>query len=213
MMKLKVYILVLFLGIAATGAAQSLNDKELKSLVDVVKMLRTPSEANFKKATNILTGDTKWTRMDETGAVRDGIECKASEKVPGFKLNRILTKVEDGRKYVSTHGDMVNGEDSRYDYSLYERALKPHAQAKYLLKGRVGRQTFVIVPFDSSAKIDASIECGDVKVKGKRGPDGTVTVVWDKTVSGADKGLNLVVKNNDASSRSFVIINHNTRKK
>ena len=80
------------------------------------------TEANFKKATGILSADMKWTPMNETGSVRPE-ECKPSDRVKGFKLNRILFKAEGSRKYVSTHGDMINGEDARFDYSLYERTL------------------------------------------------------------------------------------------
>lgn len=213
-MKHKFFALLITLCIGTIAFAQShIDDKELSSLVDVVKMLRTSNEGNFNKAIQILTNDAKWTPMDETGAVREGKECKASEKVPGFKLNRILSKVNGGSKYVSTHGDMVNGEDTRYDYSLYERALKAKTEIKYQLKGREGKQTFVIVPFNTSAKFDVAIECNGRIISGTPNPDGTIVVSWGEGVPTKAQEFSLHIKNKTGSSQSFVIINHNTRKK
>lgn len=213
-MKCRLFTFVATLYFCSIAVAQStIDDKELSSLIDVVKMLRVSSETNFNKATELLTSDTRWTPMDETGAVRDRKECKASEKVPGFKLNRILSKVNGNRKYVSTHGDMVNGEDFRYDYSLYERAIKGKTEVKYQLKGREGKQVFVIVPFNASAKINVTIECNGKSVSGKRNPDGSVIVSWCKDVPSRTQTFILSIRNNDSSSQSFVIINHNTRKK
>ncbi len=214
-MRFRLFTLAAMMYICTVAVAQSAtDDKELSSLIDVVKLLRVSNETNFNKATQILTSDTKWTPMDETGAVREGKECKASEKVPGFKLNRILSKVNGSRKYVSTHGDMVNGEDTRYDYSLYERALKGKTEVKYQLKGREGRQVFVIVPYNASAKLEVAIECnGKRVVKGTPNPDGSVVVSWGKGVPSKSQVFTLSIKNNESSSQSIVIINHNTRKK
>ena len=214
-MRFRFFSLIAMLYVCTIAMAQStINDKELQALIDVVKLLRVSNEANFNKATQILKSDTKWTPMDETGDVREGKECKASEKVPGFKLNRILSKVDGSRKYVSTHGDMVNGEDTRYDYSLYERALKGKTEVKYQLKGREGKQVFVIVPFNASAKLEVAIECnGKRVVAGTRNPDGSVVVSWEKDAPSRTKAFTLSIKNNESSSQSFVIINHNSRKK
>lgn len=213
-MKYRFLTFIATLCICAVAMAQStIDDKELSSLIDVVKMLRVSNETNFNKAIQILTSDNRWTPMDETGAVREGKECKASDKVPGFKLNRILSKVNGSRKYVSTHGDMVNGEDARYDYSLYERAIKSKTEVKYLLKGREGKQVFVIVPFDALVKLDVTIECNGKKVSGKRNSDGSIIVSWEKNVPSRTQEFILSINNSNNTSQSFVIINHNTRKK
>lgn len=202
------------MGLCSAAVVQFVSDdRELAALVDIVKMLRESNETNFRKATDILTSDMKWTPMDETGAVRDGVECKASENVPRFKLNRILSRVDGSRKYVSTHGDMVNGEDTRYDYSLYERALKPKAKVEYALKGREGRQTFIVVPYNTTAKLDVSIVINGKKIVGQSDADGTVVVNVDKNLPVKTDKLNLSVTNRTNAPQSFVIINHNTRKK
>lgn len=208
-------IIAILLSICLASRAQSVpgSDKELESLVSLVKMLRETNEDNFNKASQQLTADTKWTPMDETGNVRQGLECRATEKVPGFKLNRILTKVDGSRKHVSTHGDMVNGEDSRYDYSLFERTLKAKTEVAYRLKGREGQQTFVIVPYDPNASFTAYVTCNGKKIAGKRQPDGTIVLEWQKNLPSRNSSFTLTVKNNTGTPQSFVIINHNTRKK
>lgn len=194
-------------------AQTGIEDKELAVLVDVVGMLRESTEENFNKASRILSDDVKWIPMYETGRVREDLECKASEKVPGFKLNRILSKAYESRKYVSTHGDMVNGEDARYDYSLYERTLKPMAQVDYHLSGREGKQVFIVIPYNRSAPLEAAIKCAGKKWSGKVEDDGTSIIKWETDTPSGDMELVLSVTNGSDSPQSFVIINHNTRRK
>lgn len=184
------------------------DDKELALLVDVVKMLRSALETDYAKASQILSFDVRWTPMNETGAVRPQ-ECKPSDKVAGFKLNRILSKADRGRKYVSTHGDMINGEDARYDYSLYERALKAKSKAEYVLKGRKGKQTFVIIPYQASAVRQLAVKATGQSVQTSRDDkDGLITV----TCVASGNEVKLTVENRSSQPQSFVILNHNSRK-
>lgn len=203
------YILLICMSVHICHAQNSvIQDRELASLVDVVKLLRVQNEKNFKKATTILKADQKWTPMNETGNVKDS-ECKAADKVPGFKLNRILTSVTRGRKYVSTKGEMLNGEDERYHYSLYERSLKKKSEATYLLKNRSGKQTFVIVPFNKQKGNLTVMVNGEKLSTTKETEDGTLICNFVANSS----EISLTVKNLSANPQSFVIINHNSRKK
>ena len=210
----KLIILLVSLCFCSSVTAQTeIEDKELAILMDVVGMLRESTEEGFNKAIRILSDDVKWIPMYETGRVREDLECKASEKVPGFKLNRILSKAYESRKYVSTHGDMVNGEDARYDYSLYERTLKPMAQVDYHLSGREGKQVFIVIPYNRSAPLEAAIKCAGKKWSGKVEDDGTSIIKWETDTPSGDMELVLSVTNGSDSPQSFVIINHNTRRK
>lgn len=183
-------------------------DKELSLLVDVVKMLRSALESDYAKASQILSSDARWTPMNETGAVRPQ-ECKPADKVVGFKLNRILSKLDRERKYVSTHGDMINGEDERYDYSLYERALKAESSAEYELRGRKGRQTIVVIPFHIAVVQQIMVNVIGQNVQTNYDEkQGTITVTFDAT----EEILKLVVENRTSQPQSFVILNHNSRK-
>lgn len=187
-------------------------DKELASLISVVKLLRVSTESNFKKATGILSADMKWTPMNETGSVKPE-ECKPSDKVKGFKLNRILSKAEGARKYVSTHGDMINGEDARFDYSLYERTLKAKATVRYRLRGRKGKQTFVIVPFHKSATVDFAVALVGCTAKGMCDMSaGTIMIECNAGTIRNSNEVVLIVENKSSKPQPFVIINHNTRK-
>lgn len=189
-------------------------DQELSSLIDVVKLLRVSSEVNYNKAKQLIANDEKWTLMNETGDIT-AQECRPSDKVKGFKLNQILWGAEKQRKYVSTHGDMVNGENANYDYSLYERCLKGKATASYTLKGRDGRQLFVIVPYNKDAQFEVSLTVGGKKVgaKADRRNDGCYILSWNQDLPKRDTQFVLTVQNRNGEPQPFVIINHNTRSK
>lgn len=196
-------------------SAQSMNDKELQSLIEVVKMLRSSDEADFNKASQILAADTKWTSMSELG-VKQHTECLPVDKVPGFKLNRILSKAEGNRKYVYTHGDMLNGEDERYNYSLYERSVKAGLEVTYKLKGREGGQTFVLIPYGGKgANLSGCIMLDDGMKIGfsPEIQDGGILVAYcESSILTRDKVFSVTIKNGSSQNQSFVIINHNTRK-
>lgn len=213
MLKRIIIFLAILCSCSGVKAQTRIEDKELASLLDVVRMLRESTEEGFNKASRILSDDVKWIPMYETGSVREGLECKASENVPGFRLNRILSKAYESRKYVSTHGDMVNGEDARYDYSLYERTIKPMAEVDYPLTGREGKQVFIIIPYNRSATLEATIRYAGKKWFGKVEDDGTSTIKWETDTPSGDMEFVLSVTNGSGSPQSFVIINHNTRRK
>ena len=173
----------------------------------MVKILRNPSESNYNKATKLLKADEKWTPMNETGDLK-ATECKASENTATFKLNRILTSVMKEQKRVSTTGTMLNGEDSRYNYSLYERSLKKGKSATYKLKNRCGTQTFVLVPY-TKRKGSLSILVDSKKPTTTEQEDGTLICSFDSS----GKEISLAVANKSGTALSFVLLNHNSRKK
>ena len=149
MRKYKLFILFLLFG-CQIAVAQHIVDEELQSLVAVVKMLRNSNENAFNQVSQLLASDEKWTPMSELG-VRQSTECLPVDRVAGFKLNRILSKVEGNRKFVYTHGDMLNGEDERYNYSLYERSVKAGQKVSYRLKLNTGK------PFREGYKYEVTI--------------------------------------------------------
>ncbi len=204
----KCIVLALGLLLSIVGSAQSLKieDKELASLVKVSKMLRNPSKANYNKAKQLLKADEKWTPMNETGDLQAN-ECKASEKTSSFKLNRLLNSIAKEKKRVSTTGTMLNGEDSRYHYSLYERSLKKGKSATYQLRNRSGQQTLVLVPFVKK-KGSLSIFVDGEKTNITEEEDGTVICTFNAT----GKEISFTVTNKSGAALPFVILNHNSRK-
>lgn len=202
------YLIMCVIAQICTAQNVAIQDKELASLVGVAKMLRVQNEANFEKAKQILKADDKWTPMSETGDVRD-TECKPVDKALGFKLNRILTSVARERKYVSTKGEMLNGEDERYNYSLYERSLKKKSEATYTLKNRHGKQTIIIVPFNAQ-KGNLTVRINGKRLSSAKELDDGIIICG---FSVKNKDITLTVSNKSTEPLSFVIINHNSRKK
>lgn len=208
-MRRQYIILALGLLLSMGGSAQSLKieDKELASLVKVSKMLRNQSKANYNKAKLILKADEKWTPMNETGDLQ-ATECKPTEMTSTFKLNRLLNRITKEKKRVSTNGSMLNGEDSRYHYSLYERSLKKGMSATYQLRNRSGKQALVLVPFVKK-KGSLSILVDGEKPNITEDADGTVICTFNAT----GNEISISVTNKSGAALPFVLLNHNSRKK
>lgn len=208
-MKKLLYIAIIACLVSLGSRTQSIKieDKELESLVKVSKMLRNQSKANYNKAKLLLKADEKWTPMNETGDLQ-ATECKPSEMTSTFKLNRLLNRITKEKKRVSTNGTMLNGEDSRYHYSLYERSLKKGMSATYQLRNRSGKQTLVLVPFVKK-KGSLSIFVDGEKPNITEDADGTVIC----TFNAAGNEISITVTNKSGAALPFVILNHNSRKK
>ena len=215
MRKYKLFILFLLFW-NQMAVAQHIVDEELQSLVAVVKMLRNSNENAFNQVSLLLASDEKWTPMSELG-VRQSTECLPVDRVAGFKLNRILSKAEGNRKFVYTHGDMLNGEDERYNYSLYERSVKAGQKVNYRLKGREGTQIFVLIPFHG----EQSGLSGEIQLEQEAPVVFQLENETDRDVMSArivsseltrEKEIVLTVRNGRSENQSFVLINYNSRK-
>ena len=93
-------------------SAQGIGDRELRRLVEDVRLLRSADESVYEDVFRRMEADLSWTPMNETGPLQSS-ECPPSERIGRFKLNRILSRADAGRKYVSAHGNMLNGEEAR----------------------------------------------------------------------------------------------------
>lgn len=207
---MKSLFLLLLTWISLPLAAQSLTmDGEMEYLVSIVRLLGQQKESSFQEACRQLSADMKWTPMNETGVFQEG-ECSPTDKVPGFKLNRALSRVAGDRKYVSVKGDMLNGEDERYDYSLYERSVRAGQTVRYTLKGREGNQLFVLVPY-SGMGLSGSVTAAEGEpVPFIAGPDGTMVAHLHCPSLKKDQPVTITVVGG-RQSQAFVLLNHNTR--
>lgn len=204
--KMKKYVLMLFISICAFSV-KGQND-ELNRLTDIVKSLQTGGEKAYREAVALLAVDKLWTPMDELTIDRS-VECRASDRVPGFRLNSVLTNAENKERYQTATGNHLNGADIRYNYSLFEKTLKARKTASFVLPQRWGEQVIIIIPFNSKTKITAKATGGD--------KDFTVTPSGNgslKLTGSAVKGqpLKLSVTNNSEENISYVILNYNSRK-
>lgn len=187
----------------------SAQDAELNKLTDIVKSLQTGGEKAYNAAVAKLASDKNWTPMDEIGFDRN-IECKASERVPGFKLNSVLTNAENKERYQTTTGNHINGADGRFNYSLFEKTLKPGKTAFFSLPERWGEQTIIILPYQGeNAKISATASSGTNNFTVTSIGNGAVKLTG-KAVKGQPLTLN--VSNGSEGNISYVILNHNSRK-
>lgn len=204
-LSLVILLLIPFLSINA----QMKMDGEMQSLIESVCELRGANQQTYNNVRERFMADNAWTPMNETGNLKDG-ECRPYDNVAGFKLNRMLTLVAGDRKYVSVHGDMLNGEDTRFNYSLYERSVHAGATVDYVLKGRKGCQWFVIVTYDTvPGVLSATVKLpgGEPQVFENRG-DGVLAVYIDSPdlVPVNEITISVTGRNKD---QSFVILNHN----
>lgn len=192
--------------------AQETMDRELQTLVESVCALRNADESTYEDIKANMAKDYLWTPMNETGPLQTG-ECAPSVRIPRFKLNRMLTLIAGERKYVDTPGDMLNGEDQRYDYSLYERSVQAGKTATYRLEGRNGVQWFVLVPYGTDSGITATLAVeGGETVAFTPSSSGTLTAKLESLPAQGKHTLILTV-NGGSSPQAFVLINYNSRKK
>lgn len=198
--------ILLCLGLCCGLKAQ---DAELTTLTTIVKSLRNGNQKKFDAAKATLANDRLWTPMNELAALEQGVECRASEGVPGFKLNKLLAGAEQMQRFETSTGNMLNGEDERYNYSLFERAIKAGRTASYSLKGRQGEQTFIFIPYDAKAKLNVSISSEGRAFTSTPYKDGSIR--FTGTVA-PGKSVDIKISNADNASRSFALLNHNPRK-
>lgn len=204
-MKYLILITILFL---SSICAYS-QDIELNRLTDIVKSLQSGGEEAYKAAIAKLAVDKMWTPMDEVG-IDKAVECKVSDRVPGFKLNSAMTNAENIERYQTTTGNHLNGADSRYNYSLIEKTLKAGKTASFSLPKRWGKQTLIIIPFSGeNAKLSASAVSGDQTFVTTPMGNGAIKLTG---IALKEKPITLTVTNGSLSNISYVILNHNSRK-
>lgn len=206
-MKLRRLVILMILTVSALAA--SAQTDELNRLLDIVLSLRSGGEKAYNAAVESLASDKLWTQMDELGRKGDA-ECKFSDRVPGFQLNSVLTSAEnEQRKQIST-GNHLNGADTRFDYSLYEKTLQSGKSVSYSLQNRSGNQTFLFVPYDKrDSLLKITVSCDGREFTGATLANGVVKFTG---TASADKPVEVKVQNTGKKNVSYVIINYNSRK-
>lgn len=205
-----ILILLTFL-LAATPLSAQTGDAELDRLVGIAAMLRTADATVYGRALQMLQADAKWTPMDELGRVQQS-ECTPADKAPRFRLNRLLARADGSRKLVASRGDFLNGEDERFNYSLYERTLRARSRATYRIKGRQGRQTIVLVPMAAEGHgLTLRATAPGCAFKLQRTLPSGAMVYTSATPLRKEQQLTLTVTNASGTPQSFVLVNHNPR--
>ena len=206
-MKKLIYTFIILAVATMSARAQ---DARLNSMLDIVRSLKTGGQKAFDSAAEKMSADLTWTPMNELKAADPKAECRASDRVSGFKLNKMLAAAEQKRRFEASTGNMLNGENPNFNYSLYERGIKPSATLEYTLKGRSGRQCIVLMPYDGlkAAGLDVSVSCGGKILEKTSAKD---AYIFTGKVS-AGQPLKIIIKNPGDKARSFAIFNYNSRK-
>jgi len=208
---MKKYILLLIALCPLQGYAQKQLDDNLNSLVRSVLELRKTDVKSQRRAQEQLTASFAiWNPMVETGDLKDG-ECAYGE-VEGFQLNRLMHQIASSQKRVITHGDMRVGTDARFDYTLCERSVKAGCTVSFPLKGREGRQCFVIVPYsDKGSFICAALSVDDDEPVAFEPSDNGILIGWiDNPQLTGEQTVTLFIYGKQ--NQAFAILNHNSRK-
>ena len=212
MKKIVVFALSLFCAVILQAQEVKM-DKELASLVDVVMMLRNSTEESCNKAKQLLSADKKWTIMDELQDQNNG-GCILTKKMNRFNLVPLLNGVLTERYGKNdSRGDFLNGEDSRFNYSLIEKGIKAKKKVKYTFKGRVGKQDFVVIPCDPTTVLSIKFLKGTSPLKAlqQKSKDGSVYMRIDTKLKATDK-ITLEIENKSNNNVAVAILNHNIRK-
>lgn len=202
-------IALLFISLVCASAAYA-QDAQMQKMMTLVRSLRSGGEKAFKAGAEAMAADKAWTPMNELRAADASAECRASDRVAGFKLNKMLASAEQSRRFETSTGNMLNGENPQFKYSLYERAVKAGCTVSYTLRARFGEQCFVVMPYDGlkAAGLEVTVMAGKTQLPVAEAKDAYVfsgRVPQGETVT-------VTIANKSAKPRSFAILNHNSRK-
>ena len=209
---MKKTFIILFLNILmlTSAIAQQVTDKELQKLMSTVGSMRHANQTTWKADSTLLSRDSLWTALDEA-------EHHQYEYWPigndYFKLNKIHVD-NSGHNKKMLPGEMLNGNDEHYNYSITERGIKAGRTVSYELTHRVGRQTFVVMPYrKGSTDLEVKVFRNERNIgRPTRDADGNIIVNIAENIQDDDV-LRIDITNQGTKNMPVVIINHNTRKK
>lgn len=215
MIALLVSLLLLVTGsVQAQDYINARDEENTMKLLNAALLLRNSDEKHWNEAQNELAKRLGiFTMMDE---LKDyAHDCALIDKnVKSFGVNRMIKELKAGKRVQNTGKGLLDGSDSRFNYSMYEKGIKKGCTSSYLLSGRSGRQVFVIVPYTSGQEYTTvlKIEGGEEYTPYYNAADGVTyyCIDTDKGPAAGEK-LKFEISNTGNGNASFVIINHNYR--
>lgn len=218
-----VCLLLLVIGGSSQIYSQTVLDEDEEKytlkLVDASLTLRNNTQQSWDAVQYELSTLLRvFTMMDELQDVNN--DCALIDKnVKSLGLNRMIKNLKESKNVVQNTGKgLLDGADSRFNYSIYEKGIKKGRTATYRnLTGRNGKQAFVIIPYSANQpyKTELYRHNGDIYEPMHKDNNG-ITYYSIDTEDGPSEGESLILKieNMDTeNNRSFVIINHNYRNK
>lgn len=201
----KILIILMFALCVARGQAQEQN-QELDKLTNLVLSLKGGGEKAFNNAVNQLAKDSLWTPLND-------FQDKTSQWIPSpdvqrFQLNKVLGAAQNKGRYEASNKTMLNGEDPRYQYSLYERGVQPRKVFSCNLNKREGKQTFILIPYDGEAST-LTMVVDNASFQQKKLSNGVVTCTG---MVPKGETIKVSVTNSGDRGQFFVLINYNSRR-
>jgi hypothetical protein len=192
-------------------------DSVVFKLMDAVLILRQDSKQSWDSAQAELEKLAPlFTLMNELQDQRNDCGLIGGQ-VESFRVNRMVTELKKEEITQNPMRELLDGSDTRFNYSLFEKGIKKGCTATYTLTGRSGRQVFLVIPFSANQSYTVELRKKDGTVLPISGKDSNgITYYLISTQNGPDAGesLTLRISNKDTQrNASFVIINHNYRNK
>ena len=200
---------------AQTHSVLDSNDEETTiKLIEATLLLRSGEEKKWNEARNEFSKRIGiFTLMDELKDRSHDCALLPSQ-VKCFGINRMIKELKSEKSVQNTGKGLLDGSDTRFNYSIYEKGIKRCSEALYEMSGRYGKQIFAVVPFSPSQNYETElcVAGGIVYEPSYKGTDGvTYYCIESGEAPAQGSSLQLKIKNNDSNNASFVIINHNYR--
>lgn len=215
----RVFVLTVLV-VAFFVVSQAQTADYLQEIAKVVKDLRKSNNSVRQQAVATLAANQnpKVTLMDEIKWAGDEEE-KANE-VKGnqgyrFKLNQVILNVYKKQNHrLESKTNMLNGNEKDIHYSIIERSVKRGGKITYQIKGRMGVQDFMFVPFNPKSKYVVTMYVDGVRVERKESSD--VCQIHLNRMSGKQSIVFSINYLDDKSNKdlfeSFAILNYNQQK-
>lgn len=197
--------------IAASAQTSDLHDSVMERICSYVEALRSDPDG-YEVVRAKMAEDMKWTMMSEFADSCSTPEalCGLRDRVRRTGINDIALQAEHMRGTVAKSAELFcNGNDPKYNYSLYEVKVKPGCHVRSRLSHRKGQQYFVVIPYEDG--ISAEIICKGSSIPYSIMKDGSMAFVVEKSLN-EDDIIEISISNNTDSSRSAVVINHNSHR-
>lgn len=206
-----IYALLMALEAGAQTHGNDLHDDVVEKICGYVGALRSDPDG-YEAVRDEMAGNMKWTMMSEFADSCSTTEalCGLRDRVKRTGINDIALQAEHKRGTVARSADLFcNGNDPKYNYSLYEVKVKAGQTVESRLSHRKGQQYFLIMPYSSGLNVE--ITCRDSKVPCTRHKDGSMSFTIRKPLQESET-IGIRIINRTDGHLSAVIINHNSHR-
>lgn len=204
-------LLLMAISLLTCISSYAQEDAYLQKLTESILQLRKAKASSDALNKTVLdwsaSGSPKITLMDEIK--RDPISEYRGNDANKFKINQIVTHVYNRQNTgMVSKGDYFNSTEKDIYYSAIEKTVKKNCTATYTLKGHVGMQEFVFIPYHENAHF--MVKVNGEEAKPVMGKGGVLSLKLSKVK--IEDNIVFSITNSSGVNESFVILNHNPQK-